>query len=56
MAPKILMKKTLQLNKKKPFKKSAKMISKPVELDHEEIDGNRDSDGSLDAIEFDSKY
>lgn len=50
------MKKTSQLNKKKPFKKSAKVISKPVELDHEKIDGNDDSNSSLDAIEFDSKY
>lgn len=51
MAPKSVMKKKLQLKKKKPTKKVPKLVSKPVEIDSD----NDDSDGSLDAIEFDSK-
>lgn len=56
MAPKLLYKKKSQLNKKKPFKKSTKIISKPAEMDHDEINGSDDLDGSLDALEFDSAY
>jgi len=50
MAPKILLKKKTQK------KKSGKFISKPIEMDHEENYSNYDSDGSLDAIEFNSEY
>lgn len=49
------MKKKSKILKKKPIQKSAKTISKPVEMDNERND-NDDSDGSLDAIEFNSEY
>lgn len=57
MAPKTAMKKKCQSKKNKPTKKSAKLISKPVIMDSDEhdSDGNDDSDGSLNAIEFDSE-
>lgn len=55
MAPKNVMKKKLKVLKKKPIQKSAKTISKPVEMDNEHNDGNDDSDGSLDALEFGSR-
>lgn len=55
MAPKNVMKKKLQPNKKKQSKKSSKIVSKSVKMDVEDSDGIDDSDGSLDAIEFDSE-
>lgn len=55
MAPKNVTKKKLRLNNKKPEKKSAKIISKPVELGTDDYDDNDDSDASLDAMEFDSE-
>lgn len=55
MAPKNAIKKKSKVLKKKPIKKSTKTISEPVEMDNERNDDN-DSDGSLDAIEFDSEY
>lgn len=54
MAPKNVVKKKLHLNSKKTEKKSSKIVSKPVEMKTNDYDDN-DSDGSLDAIEFDSK-
>lgn len=48
MAPKNLTKKKLQTKNKKPAKKAVKIVSKPV-------DDDDDSDGSLDAIEFNSE-
>lgn len=55
MAPKSVMKKKLQSNKKKPTKKVGKFVVKPVEEESDNHDGEDDSDGSLDAIEFDSE-
>lgn len=56
MAPKNVTKKKLRLNNTKPHKKSAKIVSKPVETETNDHDDSNDSDGSLDAIEFDSEY
>jgi len=55
MAPKNVTKKKSQPIKKKPTKKSPKIVPKPVEMDVDDSDGNGESDGSLDAIEFDSE-
>lgn len=55
MAPKGVMKKKLQSIKKKPTKKVGKFVAKPVEEDSDDHDSKNDSDGSLDAIEFDSE-
>lgn len=52
MAPKNFTKKKLQKKKTKPINKTAKMVSKPVDMDNT---SNDDSDGSLDAIEFNSE-
>lgn len=52
MAPKSFTKKKIQIKKTKPAKRTAKMVTKPIEVDNGSDD---DSDGSLDAIEFNSE-
>lgn len=52
MAPKNLNKKKIQMKKKKTFNKIVKKVAKPIEVDN---NSNEDSDGSLDAIEFNSE-
>jgi hypothetical protein len=52
MAPKSFTKKKLQIKKTKPTRKTAKMVTKPIEVDNT---SNDDTDGSLDALEFNSE-
>lgn len=54
MAPKNA-KKKLQLIKKNSLEKSPKIVSKLVKMDVDDSDSIDDSDGSLDAIVFDSE-
>lgn len=53
MAPKNMLKKKIQMKNKKTSNKVAKKVAKPIKIDN---NSNDDSDGSLDAIEFNSKY